>query len=603
MLARGLTAIAAAAVPAALAFRSGGYFPSAWGVELLALALIALAAVMLRERPTLGRLSVAMPAALVALSAWTAVSALWSPGADSAVLAAELALVYAVGCAAALLGVSRQTVESLVAGLLAGAVVVGVDGLWTRLIEGHMGSPADPLSGTRLVEPIGYANALGALMAIGCVLAFGLASHSRLWPVRALSSAALVPLAAALYLTLSRGSYVALLAGVVGLVACAGWSAAAPPLLVLAPAPIVAMVLAARSPLTSTGMSEVSARASGRTLAWELVALAILAGGAGVVASRAGPRLARVAIAVCAVAACGTLVALVVAGPSSVVHRTVERVREPPPSTGTNLDRRVLSTSGSGRTAYWHVAARMVERSPLLGAGGGSFERWWLQERPVANDARNAHSLYLETLAELGPVGLALLLIALAVPFVALRRLERDPLGAIGFAAYLVWLVHAAIDWDWQIPAVTLVALGCGCATIVRASANDQQLGRRVVLVPALAVVLSIAFVANAGNRALDRAQTALASGDEARAAADARTAQRWMPWGATPSRVLGEAQLAEREDAAARASLRRAVSGNGDDWLAWYDLAQVTGGPAHREAIRRARSLNPLAPEVSGLR
>jgi hypothetical protein len=602
VLARGLTAIAAAAVPAALAFRSGGYFPADWGVELLALALIALAAVALRERPTLGRLSVAMPAALVALAAWTAVSALWSPGADSAVLAAELALVYATGCATALLGVSRDTVQSLFAGLLAGTVVVGVDALWTRLIEGHMGNPADPLSGTRLVNPIGYANALGALMAIGCVLAFGLAYRSAPWPARALSSAALVPLSAALYLTLSRGSYLALVAGVVGLVAYGGWSAVAPPLLVLAPAPIVATILAARSPLTSSGLSEASARTSGHRLAWELAVVAVLAGGAGVVAKRAGPGLGRVAIGVCAIAACAAVVALVAAGPSGVVHRAIDRLRETPPSTGANLDRRVLSTSGSGRTAYWHVAGRMVERSPLLGAGGGSFERWWLQERPGANDARNAHSLYLETLAELGPVGLALLLVALTVPFVALRRLQHDALGAIGGAAYLVWLVHAAIDWDWQIPSVTLVALACGCATVVRASSTDPPLRRRS-LVPALVVVLAIAFVANAGNRALDRAQSALGSGDEARAAAEARAAERWMPWASTPWRLLGEAQLAVRQDAAARKSLHRAISGNAEDWLAWYDLAQVTKGAARHEAIGRARALNPLAPELNGLR
>ena len=58
----------------------------------------------------------------------------------------------------------------------------------------------------------------------------------------------------------------------------------------------------------------------------------------------------------------------------------------------------------------------MVEREPLLGEGAGSFSRTWLRERPVANEARDAHNLYLETLAELGPIGLVLLLLVLVTP-------------------------------------------------------------------------------------------------------------------------------------------------------------------------------------------
>jgi len=64
----------------------------------------------------------------------------------------------------------------------------------------------------------------------------------------------------------------------------------------------------------------------------------------------------------------------------------------------------------------------MVEREPLLGEGAGGFERRWMQERGAPNNARDAHNLYLETLAELGPIGLALLLVALIAPLAALRR-------------------------------------------------------------------------------------------------------------------------------------------------------------------------------------
>ena len=67
----------------------------------------------------------------------------------------------------------------------------------------------------------------------------------------------------------------------------------------------------------------------------------------------------------------------------------------------------------------------MVRDEPLLGTGAGSFEAHWFRERSVAFHARDAHNLYLETLAELGPVGLALLLATLALPLLALPAARR----------------------------------------------------------------------------------------------------------------------------------------------------------------------------------
>ena len=89
-------------------------------------------------------------------------------------------------------------------------------------------------------------------------------------------------------------------------------------------------------------------------------------------------------------------------GPSTIADRARAAFVAEPPTTATGLDRRLLSASGNGRSAYWRVSARMVEHHPLLGEGAGSFARTWLRERPVANEARDAHNLYLETLAELG---------------------------------------------------------------------------------------------------------------------------------------------------------------------------------------------------------
>jgi hypothetical protein len=138
---------------------------------------------------------------------------------------------------------------------------------------------------------------------------------------------------------------------------------------------------------------------------------------------------------------------------------------------------------------YWRVALREWEENRLLGSGAGTFDRYWLHYRTASSFARDAHSLYLETLGELGPIGLALLLAALLIPLLALRG-RRDPLLATAAAAYVAFLVHAGIDWDWELPAVTLAGLVCGSTMLVaRRPADAPELrfaGRVLMLTPLL---------------------------------------------------------------------------------------------------------------------
>jgi hypothetical protein len=93
----------------------------------------------------------------------------------------------------------------------------------------------------------------------------------------------------------------------------------------------------------------------------------------------------------------------------------------------------------------------------------------------------DAHSLYVETLAELGPIGLVLLAVALSVPIVAAVRVRDDPLAAGAAAAYAAFLVHAGLDWDWEMPAVTLAGLLCGVGVLVgmRRDSNQIRVGGR----------------------------------------------------------------------------------------------------------------------------
>src|SRR5262249_32425307 len=81
------------------------------------------------------------------------------------------------------------------------------------------------------------------------------------------------------------------------------------------------------------------------------------------------------------------------------------------------------------------------------------------------------HSLPLQTLAELGVVGLALLAVFLAGMGLAARdAYRRVPALATGpLAGVVVYAAHAPLDWDWQMPAVTLVALALGGALLALA--------------------------------------------------------------------------------------------------------------------------------------
>lgn len=112
-----------------------------------------------------------------------------------------------------------------------------------------------------------------------------------------------------------------------------------------------------------------------------------------------------------------------------------------PPSGASDLNTHLVSLSGSGRGEYWRVALTTFTSAPIVGHGAGTFGRLWLIKRPDTLNVQDAHSLYLETLSELGIVGLALLLAVLAVPLVAARRVLRTPYIPALTAAYIAFLV------------------------------------------------------------------------------------------------------------------------------------------------------------------
>ena len=74
------------------------------------------------------------------------------------------------------------------------------------------------------------------------------------------------------------------------------------------------------------------------------------------------------------------------------------------PASSTDAER--LVSVQSNRYGYWRVAAGVFADHPVAGVGSGAFAVEWLQRREIEEGVRDAHSLYLETAAELGLVGL-----------------------------------------------------------------------------------------------------------------------------------------------------------------------------------------------------
>jgi O-antigen ligase len=111
---------------------------------------------------------------------------------------------------------------------------------------------------------------------------------------------------------------------------------------------------------------------------------------------------------------------------------------------------------------------RAFRAEPLHGVGAGGWAVDWLRYRPINDFAQDAHSLPLQTLAELGIIGVLLLIAFLAGIGVSARdALGRAPARAAGpIAGVVVYVAHAPLDWDWQMPAVTLVAMILGAAIV-----------------------------------------------------------------------------------------------------------------------------------------
>ena len=590
---------------------NGGYFPVAWGWAAIGFGTAALIGLVLHPTLELTHAERVTLAAWVALAVWTALSVLWSADVTQSVLEEERLLVY-VGAVWALLVIGgRRSARGVLVAALLSVCLICTFSLGTHLLPERLGIHPDFMQPGRLNFPLGYWNALGIFAAMGLLIGLGFAARPRDPALRVIAALPLPMLAATMYFTFGRGAWLGAAIGVAGVVAVGPRRLRYLLTLVLL-APWSALPVAwGASSGSLTATAPIPARVEGPGTELTLIVLACCIGSALTAAllmrlerrltPSANARTAFTAMLVAAVLFAGGVTVKHYGSPSHIVARMRASLSATTPNTGGPLATRLFSLSLNGRPDMWRAGINEIRAHPVLGDGAGTYERYWLQHRTVPMDVRDAHSLYLETLAELGPIGLALLLLVLGAPLYAgVRARHQTTLVPAALGAYVAFLAHAAVDWDWEVPAVTITAIACAAALLLAAPTTDRPsqtsrwAARALPAVPAL--VVAAALVGLLSNRALSAASSAAGERDWAAVVSDARTAHRWAPWSYQPYDAEGHAAAARGNRPAAARAFRAAIQIDRGDWTAWDGYAQAASGQARARADAQAQRLNPLA-------
>ena len=601
-----------------LAFRAGGFFPGATGLVAAGLAVALAAYLTAARRPFagLGTAWLVSAGALAGLAVWILLSARWSNSAGRALIEFDRALLYLL--LLALFGFAARRAGDLGRLLRWAALViaaVGLVALLTRLLPDQLPT-SQGIAIHRLQFPLTYWNALGMLMGIGLVLNLHLsaAPAEALW-ARLLGAGSIPVLVVTLYFTFSRGAILAALAGIAAVLLLGPSRGLVTALISALPTGAFAAWQAyGAEPLADTEFTAASARPEAHRL------LAVMAGcvvaavalrGLGRLLDR---RLARLRMpGVRAPVVLAVTVALIM-GVGSVVAASglVDRLERSDEVSPNDLRDRLTTLGDRNRRAHWRVAVDEFRRAPWQGTGAGTFRLTWERERPFAFDASDGHSLYLETLSELGIPGLAMLLVCLLVPLgVAAARLggpERHAHAAF-VAAGGALLVHAGIDWDWEMPALfvwffaaagVVLAVPTGRA---RPPGGTPALGRLLAGLACLLLAVTPALVA-LNQRHLNRAVAAFDRGDCGTTIDAALDSVGAFNVRADPFELLGYCDARQRDFALAVRAMMAAQRRDPGNWQYAYGLAvaQALAGNDPRPAAAAALRQNPLEELARGL-
>ena len=291
--------------------------------------------------------------------------------------------------------------------------------------------------------------------------------------------------------------------------------------------------------------------------------------------------------------------------------------------------------SGAMRRAVWAGALAAASHRPLLGWGAGAFREGYDRSKSATlkrleaeggRTADQAHSFYLETLAERGALGLAAFLLfsglVLAGGLAALGTgapAEARLLSAGLLASLAALLVHALLEDNLSFAAHGAVFAANAGLLVASAPGPRRSLRLRVPGVLGLAAGLAAAVLAVLSAFGASAAQAggqAMAGGAAETALANYSRAERLAPW--NDAYAIGAAHAAE---AAANGGVqserlgeaerfyRSAIAANGSDPVTRHELARLylahpdrfgaEGGRAAIGELRAALAQNPYYAEI----
>ncbi len=636
----------------------------------LGAALAAAAAVLLTPsgRPVRGGWALAL---LLAFTALTAISIVWSVQPDDSWRDANRMLAYCAvfGAAIALVRLAPERWPAVLCGLALGSVVICGYALLSKVFPASLAVANAP---ARLEEPYGYWNATGLQAALGAICCMWLGSRRS---GHALLSTLAYPAMGLLLLTLSlaysRGSLIAFAVGL-GL-----WFCIVPLRLrgaaVLALGGLGAAVVSAwdfsRHALSAEGVTLAARTTAGHQLGALVIAMGLALAVAGVAigfltdrrapspALRQAAGTAVIALILLAVIAFTGVLAQSHRGLTGSVSHAFHALTDPNAKTPPNTPGR-LTAVASVRARYWKQALEVFDAHPALGAGAEGYATAHLRYRTDTLTVRHAHGFVVQTLADLGLVGLlsaaALLLAWLAAAGSAThpfnrrwsgwgewRRLGRGgrpgwrrhklPYSAerVGLLSMLCVVAtfgaHSLIDWTWYVPGDACAALLCagwlaGRGPLSGASAAGAAAGgahpvgdsarrrrgdvRAAVALAAIVAALLAAWSQWQPQRSEEARTQALAllASHPAAAEAAAKTAVQRNPLSVEALFTLAEVQSSRGQSALARATLQQAVRlqpSNPETWLKLgrYDLANDHSPSGAQLALRELQAaifLNP---------
>jgi hypothetical protein len=617
-----------AALVVGLALRSGGFFPDATAVAVVAVLLILVVWATTASAPFAGLspwLSVAA-ITMTGFAIWTLISGSWSNAPARATLEYHRTLLYvSVLVLTGLVGRSARRARLLLYGLAIAGAGLSIAAAATWLLPDVVHAGQD-FSRDRLGWPTSYWNATGLIAALTLVWTASLSSSATERPVVRVLAATGTPFAVAtLIFTVSRGAVAVACLGLV--VAVVAIRSRATPGGILALAPVIGLttVIALRVSGLNTDAPGHRAIADGHRTALALVAVALGAAALRLVLLVLDRRLMAATTRIPDVRAqrmlAGAAAALVVivfiglGGPARVRAAAHKFVAADSQSVGSNVPaaQRLTRLGNNGRIDQWRVAYRDgFRRHPLTGTGAGTYAVVWPRFAPTDRRVLDAHSLYIEQLGELGLVGVALLVAALGSIVLALARRARGPereVWAALLAGTVVWAVHAGVDWDWEMPAITAWVFAAGglalAAPVGRLrggnarSGGDARRGVRLgVGLGCLLLAVGPAFAWRSQTR-LSAAVAALETGDCLHAESDALDSNAAMGSRPEPFEVISYCEAGAQRFAPALSAIHAAQRRDPQNWELRYSEALINAvdGRHPQAAAQAALARYPTSP------